>query len=154
MRLFQGPAMAAIALMLAACGGGDTGVGDEAGANQAAAEAAGNAAGTEAANESASAAASALAGCPFRATTGWNGSIEGGQLLVNGRVDLQMAGFRPTLTPQGGGGDTLRLDLTLAPEPQAAVTDRVRYEGSGRYRRGEIWCGGERIADFDFILIE
>jgi hypothetical protein len=93
--------------------------------------------------------------CPFRDTSEWVGSVESGRVLVNGRVDLMMAGFRPELTKRpGASAGTLALDLALAPDPQAAVNDRVRYEASGSYRRGEIWCGGERIAAFDMIVVE
>lgn len=93
--------------------------------------------------------------CPFRDTSEWVGSVEGGRVLVNGRVDLMMAGFRPELTKRpGASAGTLALDLALAADPQAAVNDRVRYEASGSYRRGEIWCGGERIAAFDMIVVE
>jgi hypothetical protein len=98
--------------------------------------------------------APALAACPFRETGGWAGSVEGGRLLVTGTVDLQMAGFRPTLTPREGGAAAF--DLALVPEPQAAVTGEVRYEASGGIasRRGEIWCGGEKIADFDVVMVD
>ena len=95
--------------------------------------------------------------CPFRRTSGWGGSVEGGRVLVNGLVDLQMAGFRPALTERpGASAGTLALDLALAPEPSAPVTDRARYDGraASRYRRGEIWCGGERIAAFDIAVID
>lgn len=102
------------------------------------------------------AAGPAMPACPFRETRGWGGAIEGGRLVINGVVDLQMAGFRPALTERGASGGTLALDLALAPEPNAAVSDRVRYERSGGagLRRGEIWCGGERIAAFDIHTID
>jgi hypothetical protein len=94
-----------------------------------------------------------LPSCPFRSTGGWAGSVEGGRLLVTGTVDLQMAGFRPTLTPREGAGTAF--DLALVPEAQAAVTDRVRYEGAPLGgAAGEIWCGGEKIADFDIVRID
>ena len=98
-----------------------------------------------------------LPSCPFRSTTGWAGSIEGGRLLVTGRVDLMMAGFRPQLSPRGGGTPgTLALDLALVPQANAGVDDSVRYVRTdvSRHSRGEIWCGGERIAAFDMILVD
>jgi hypothetical protein len=94
--------------------------------------------------------------CPFRSTSGWAGSVENGRLLVTGRVDLMMAGFRPQLSPRpGSAGGTLTMDLALAPAPGAPVNDRLRYEkhGAPNYRRGEIWCGGERIATFDVVVV-
>ena len=151
---------AAAALALAACGTDGGGSGDAAANEAANAAASGDdapAANAAAGNTAAAASgAPTLGACPFHSTSGWNGSIERGRLLVSGQVDLQMAGFKPTLAERPGGGGTLALDLTLAPEPQAAVTPYVRFERSGGpgYRRGEIWCGGERIADFDFILID
>jgi predicted small lipoprotein YifL len=99
----------------------------------------------------------ALPACPFRETRNWAGSVEGGRLLVTGNVDLQMAGFRPALTPHAGAAPGVAaLDLTLVPEPQAAVTDQVRYEQarSPAYGRGEIWCGGDRIAEFDVVVVD
>jgi len=114
----------------------------------AAANGAGNATGTAAAGPT-------LPACPFRRTSEWVGSVEGGRMLVNGRVDVMMAGFRPELTARAGApAGTLALDLALAPDPQAAVNDRVRYEASGSARRVEIWCGDERIARFDMIVVE
>lgn len=143
---------AAVALLVAACDAGD-------GSNEAAAGAttAGENMTASERPETAAATAPAMPSCPFRRTEGWGGAIENGRLVVNGVVDLQMAGFRPALTerPDAGAG-TLALDLALAPEPNAAVTDRVRYERAGArgYRRGEIWCGGERIAAFDIVTID
>ncbi|MGZ8311205.1 MAG: hypothetical protein ACXWUP_11410 [Allosphingosinicella sp.] len=154
MKLLNWPVLAAIGLAVAGCDAGGPPAAD--GGNDLSAgngsASAGNA--TEAAN--AAGAAPALAACPFRRTSGWNGSIERGRLVVGGQVDLQMAGMRPTLTARSGGGDTLQLDLAMVPEPQAAVTDRARYETAATrsYRRGEIWCGGERIGDFEFVLID
>jgi len=93
--------------------------------------------------------------CPFETIHDLRGSIEGGRLLVTGRVDLMMAGFKPQLTPREGGSGVLALDLALVPEPQAGVSDELRYERSGvpSYPRGEVWCGGERLASFDMILV-
>ena len=136
----------ALGLALAGCGSGN----DEekaAGANAVAA----------AANEAETAdGGAAMPACPFRDTSQWAGSTEGGRLLVTGQVDLQMAGFRPALTERPGAAPgTLALDLALAPEPTAPVTDVARYERSGGpgYGRGEIWCGGERIAQFDMVNV-
>ena len=131
----------ALALALAACGSGTPSVDDSAAAN--------------AVQTTAAAEAPALAACPFRDTGSWAGSVEGGRLLVTGTVDLQMAGFRPTLTPRPGEG-AAAFDLALVPEPQAAVTSEVRYEASGGVasRRGEIWCGGDKIADFDVVVVD
>ena len=96
-----------------------------------------------------------LPSCPFREIKDLKGSIEGGRLLVTGRVDLMMAGFRPQLTPRESGPGVLALDLALVPEANAGVSDVLRYERSGvaRTPRGEIWCGGERFAGFDMILV-
>jgi hypothetical protein len=93
--------------------------------------------------------------CPFQEIHELKGSIEGGRLLVTGRVDLMMAGFKPQLTERPNGGGVLALDLALIPESQASVSDVLRYERSGvaRYPRGEIWCGGQRLATFDMILV-
>jgi hypothetical protein len=144
--------IALAALALAACGGDRTAAGNDAAAN-----------GAASANEAAAAAnpvgasgATALAGCPFQETSDWAGSVEGGRMLVTGTVDLQMAGFRPGLTERAGApAGTIAFDLTLAPEANAAVTDQVRYEraGGGGYRRGEIWCGGRRLAGFDIVHV-
>ena len=140
------------ALALAACGPDRTAAGNEAAAN-----------GAASANEAAAAAspvgasgATALAGCPFQETSDWAGSVEGGRMLVTGTVDLQMAGFRPELTERAAApAGTIAFDLALAPEPNAAVTDQVRFEraGGGGYRRGEIWCGGRPIAGFDIVHV-
>ena len=143
---------AALGLGLAACGGGD-------GGNQAAAGNAASAPDNEvaSANRQAPASGPALTACPFRRTHNWIGSVEGGRVLVNGNVDLQMAGFRPALTERAGAASgTLALDLALAPEANAAVSDLARYERRGvpAYRRGEVWCGGERIAAFDMIQVD
>jgi hypothetical protein len=141
------PGLVAFLLCLAACDAGDapttenaTGAADQAG------NATANAAGGDA----------LLPPCPFENTRGWAGSVEGGRLLVTGNVDLQMAGFRPALTErQGTAPGTIALDLALAPEANAAVSDLARYErrGAPSYRRGEIWCGGERIAGFDIVVV-
>jgi hypothetical protein len=141
------PAFAALLLCLAACDSGDR-----------SAPAAENAAEPADREEAANAAGGGglLPPCPFENTERWAGSVEGGRLLVTGNVDLQMAGFRPALSerPEAAPG-TIALDLALTPEPNAAVTDLARYErrGAPAYRRGEIWCGGERIADFDIVVV-
>ena len=138
----------ALGLALAGCGGGE----EEKAAGANAAAAAANAAEPAGADGGA-----AMPACPFRDTTEWAGSTEGGRLLVTGRVDLQMAGFRPALTERPGAAPgTLALDLALAPEPTAPVADVARYErrGAPRYGRGEIWCGGGRIAQFDMVHVD
>ena len=144
-------ALAAIALALAGCGSGGPAARNEAAANGAVpADQA-----TAAANSTA-AGPGAIAGCPFHETHGWAGSVENGRLRVTGNVDLQMAGFRPGLTERAGSpAGTLVLDLALAPEPNAAITDLAVYEqaGGGAYRRGEIWCGGQRLAAFDIVHV-
>ena len=109
-------------------------------------------------NETVSAAGTekALPPCPFRNTGEWRGSNEGGRLLVTGTVDLQMAGMKPALTERSDSPPgTIAFDLAITPETGAAVTPEVRYEKSGspRYARGEIHCGGERIATFDMVNI-
>ena len=149
----------AAALALAGCGtgvgeGGDAANEGAAAANEASANATADAGAANMAT-AATGAPAALGPCPFRDTSGWNGSIEGGRLQVGGQVDLMMAGMRPNLAERAGGGDTLALDLTLVPEAQA-LSNRASYERTGArgYRRGEIWCGGERIADFDIIQID
>ena len=98
----------------------------------------------------------ALPSCPFRAISDLKGSIEEGRLLVTGRVDLMMAGFRPQLTPREGAAGVLALDLALVPEANAGVSDVLRYERHGvpRLPRGEIWCGGEKIADFEVVRVD
>lgn len=140
----------AVGLLLAGC---DPGGSDRASPQ---ANAATSEADASAPADVAASAAPAMPACPFRETRGWGGAIEGGRLVVNGAVDFQMAGFRPALTERGASGGTLALDLALAPEPNAAVSDRVRYErpGAAGLRRGEIWCGGERIADFAIHTID
>jgi hypothetical protein len=145
-----------LGLCLAACGpGGEAGNAQNA-ANEAAAEpAAGNDTAAAAGNATA-AAGPAFPGCPFRETTNWVGSIEGGKLLVNGNVDLLMGGFKPQLTERAGSAPpVLRLDLALAPGGTTELSNKVRYEKSGSptYRRGEIYCGGEQVAAFDMILV-
>ena len=139
---------AALALVLSACGSGG---GERAsdGANEAAA------ANEASANESAAEPGGAAA-CPFRRTREWVGSVERGHVRVNGYVDIQMAGFRPTLTERAGAAPgTLALDLALAPAPNEPVSDHARYERTGApsYRAAEIWCGGERIATIDMIVV-
>jgi hypothetical protein len=146
-------AAAAMGLGLSGCGGGT-----EEKASQPA-----NAAEPAAANVSADAtastgpvAASGIQGCPFKKTTNWVGSVERGYLRVNGDVDLMMAGFKPQLTLREGssGGATL-LDLALVPEPNADISSHVKLEkaGTAPNRRAEIWCGGERIAAFDMVVV-
>lgn len=129
-------------LCLAAC---DSGSDEAAGEN--------TAAGTNTA-ATATAEKAKLPPCPFRETQGWKGSVEGGRLLVTGTLDVQMAGMKPVLTPRADAAPGVAaFDLALAPEANAAVTDLARYErqGSPRYSAGEIWCGGERIAQFDVV---
>lgn len=156
MKLAHWAPLAALVLALAACGGSET----PPAANQSA-EA--NAAGTStneaaaAANRVGASAPAGLTGCPFHQTQDWTGSVEGGRVLVTGRVDLQMAGFRPALTERpGSGGGTLALNLALVPEPNAPVTPEARYErrGGPSYARGEIWCGNQRIAAFNMIHVD
>ena len=154
MKLSKQATLVALALGLAACGG-------DGGGSAARHEAAAN--GTASANAAAAAAnpvgasdATAIAGCPFRETSDWAGSVENGRLRVTGNVDLQMAGFRPGLTERPGApAGTLALDLALAPEANAAVSDLAEYvrPGGGSYRRGEIWCGGRRLAAFDIVHV-
>ena len=147
MGLARWTAAIALGLALAGCGGGE----EEKAAGANAAATVSNTA------EAAGANGAAMPACPFRETSEWAGSTEGGRLLVTGRVDLQMAGFRPALTERAGAAPgTLALDLALAPEPTAPVADVARYERSGapRYGRGEIWCGGERIAQFDMVHVD
>ena len=137
---FAGAIAAAAMLALAACG------------SQPEAEEASEVSATAANQVEAKA---ALPPCPFQEVKELKGSIEGGRLLVTGRVDLMMAGYRPQLTPRPGGSGTLALDLALVPEANAGVSDTLRYERTGvpAYPRGEIWCGGERLATFDMILV-
>lgn len=134
----------AVCIALAACdAGGDAGPA----ANDAAVE-------RNVAAETTQAGA-ALPPCPFRETGNWAGSVRGGRLLVTGNVDLQMAGFRPMLSPRSSAPPTAAFDLALAPEAGAAVSNEVDYEATGTpaYRRGEIWCGGERIAEFEIVAV-
>ena len=135
----------AVCLALSACGGGDAPV-NEAAANE-----------TAAGNETADAgkAKAELPACPFRKTSGWAASLEGGRLLVTGTVDLQMAGFTPALTVRSSAPPTIALDLALKPDPTAAVSPDARYEATGHSgaRNVEIWCGGERIHSIDVIVV-
>ena len=135
--------IAALALGLAGCGGAD-----EAATNASEAAPANGAVATAEAKPE-------LPPCPFQETSDWHASITGGKLLVNGQVDLLMAGFKPTLTPRQGSSGAFAFDLALVPETGAAVADRARYEASvaERHRRTEIWCGGEKIADIDVVLV-
>lgn len=145
------PAFAALLLCLVACDSRDGGAPAEENAAKAAEPA------DREATANAASVGALLPPCPFENTQRWAGSVEGGRLLVTGNVDLQMAGFRPALSerPDAAPG-TIALDLALTPEPNAAVTDLARYErrGAPRYRRGEIWCGGERIAGFDIVVVD
>ncbi|HEV2746958.1 MAG TPA: hypothetical protein VGW34_06630 [Allosphingosinicella sp.] len=154
--------MLGLGLGLGACdagGGAGEAPSDQAPDNRAAAAAAAGP-GAEAGNSLASGGGQGglggLGACPFRETSDWHGSIESGRLLVNGKVDLLMAGFKPTLTrrPSAPPG-TIAFDLALVAEAGAAVQDRPRYEatGSPRYQRAEIWCGGKRIAEIDMVLV-
>lgn len=143
-----------LALALAACNSGGDGAGAEnaALANQAATAQA--AAGNEAAAEAG--AGPTLAACPFRKTRDWKASIMGGNLLVNGKVDLMMAGFKPVLTKrEAAAPGVVALDLALVPEPGAAVSNSARYEEKSvpRYSRAEIYCGGERIAEVAMVHV-
>ena len=140
--------MMGVLLLLAACGsgGGDADVNDQAAVAET----------PQAKAERVESAKAALGNCPFRNTGDWHASNEGGRLLVNGRVDLLMAGFEPKLTPRPDSAPgTIAFDLTLEPNPEAAVAERARYEttGSPRYGQAEIWCGGERIARIDMVNI-
>ena len=141
----------ALGLCLAAC---DAGGGGGEAQNTAVADLAGPAA-AEPTSASAGGASAGLAPCPFKETS-WIGSIEGGRLLVNGTLDLQMAGMKPQITERSTNPPVLALELALVPAANEPVTDQVRYErtGSPTYRRGEIWCGGERIETFDMIVIQ
>ena len=136
----------ALCLALSACGGGSNAPANEAAANEAAA-------GNETAD--ANAAGTSLPDCPFRETSDWVGSLEGGRLLVTGTVDLQMAGFTPALTIRSSAPPTVALDLALKPDPTAAVSPEARYESTGHSgaRTIEIWCGGERIQSVDVIVV-
>ncbi len=92
--------------------------------------------------------------CPFRQLQDLRASISGGRLLVTGRVDFMMAGFKPQLSPRPGSSGPAILDLDLVPEPQAPISDTLRFERSGvsAARSGEIWCGGEKLTDFSIML--
>jgi hypothetical protein len=140
----------ALTLCVAACGpSGDNGAANEtATANEAGT-------GNVAAAEAAAADEAKLPPCPFRETQ-WVGSVEGGRLLVTGELDLQMAGFEPRLTERSSNPPVIALDLALVPSAGAAVTGNVRYEKSGSptYRRGEIYCGGAKLADLSMIVVE
>ena len=147
MKLGHWTAAIACGLMLAGCGPDRD---DKAGANAAAATS------NQSAEAERNAAGGGLPDCPFRRTHDWIGSVEAGHVRVNGYVDLQMAGFRPELTPRpGAAAGAIALDLALVPAPNAPVEDQVSYErrGAPSYRRAEIWCGGERIAGFDMIVV-
>jgi hypothetical protein len=145
-----------LGLCLAACGpGGEAGNAQNPANEAAAGPAVGNDTAAAAGNATA-AAGPGLPGCPFRETTNWVGSIEGGKLLVNGRVDLLMGGFQPQLTERPGSAPpVLRLALALAPGGTTELSNKVRYEKSRSpaYRRGEIYCGGDQVAAFDMILV-
>jgi len=140
---------AAFAVALSGCGSGGGDRAPDRGNEAAAANAA-------AANESAAAEAGGVTACPFRRTREWVGSVERGHVRVNGYVDVQMAGFRPALTERPGApSGTLALDLAFAPAPGEPINDHARFERTGApsYRRTEIWCGGERIAAIDMIVV-
>ena len=137
----------ALALSLAACG-------PDAGGGEGDIEIGNSAAAADTANSAASVGGkAALPPCPFRETSEWKGSIEGGRLLVTGIVDLQMAGFKPLLTERPSAPGVLAFDLALAPAAGEPVNDKVRLEkpGTARHSAGEIYCGGERIERFDIV---
>jgi hypothetical protein len=142
-------AAAALGLWLAGCGpaGDDRSAETNAAANAAAAEPELKSAETRA----------DVAACPFRRTRDWVGSVERGHVRINGTVDVQMAGFRPTLTERPGtGGGALALDLAFAPAPGEPINDHVRFERTGAppYRQAEIWCGGEVIERIDMTVVQ
>jgi len=142
-------AAAALGLCLAGCGQGigDRSAEDNGPANAAAAEPALNSAETRA----------DVAACPFRRTRDWVGSVERGHVRINGTVDVQMAGFRPTLTERGGSaGGALALDLAFAPAPGEPISDHVRFDrtGAAPHRQAEIWCGGEVIERIDMTVVQ
>jgi hypothetical protein len=147
-------AVIALALGLAACNSGGNG---GAGADNAAL--ANRAATAPAAADNASAetgAAPGLAACPFRKTRDWKASIMEGNLLVNGKVDLMMAGFKPVLTKrETAAPGVAAFDLALVPETGAVVSNSARYEEKRvpRYTRAEIYCGGERIAEVAMVHV-
>lgn len=98
----------------------------------------------------------ALPACPFQQTRDWHASIENGRILVNGRVDLLMAGFKPTLAPrENASPGAIAFDLSLQQEAGAVVNDQARYESgiSGRYGKAEIYCGGELIETIDVVQV-
>lgn len=142
--------------LLAACG---SDVGGEVGTNQAAADAtvANGSVSAEGADDStANAGAKAEMACPFRNLRDVQGSIEGGRLLVTGMVDAIMAGYTPALIRRTSGGTAgvTTLDLTMGGEPGDITNMVIRHTESGVpvTSRGEIWCGGERLAQFDMIV--
>ena len=141
-------AAAALGLCVAGCGpSGEDRSAETNAANAAAAEPELNSAETRA----------DVAACPFRRTRDWVGSVERGHVRVNGTVDVQMVGFRPTLTERsGGGGGVLALDLAFAPAPGEPINDHARFERTGTppYRRTEIWCGGEIIERIDMTVVQ
>jgi hypothetical protein len=93
--------------------------------------------------------------CPFGTTSDWHGTVEHGRLLVDGKVDVLMAGMKPQLTRRASSPGTSAFDLALVSDPTASVTDTVRYEATGapRTARGEIYCGGKKIAGFNMVLV-
>lgn len=146
---------AALALVAAGCGDGRNG--QSRGAVATHPQAAGNRAAAAVARLDGATVAPALPPCPFETTREWIGAIENGRLNVTGRVDLQMAGFRPTLTERrSSGADTIAFDLTLSPASGAPVTDVARYQRAGvsPYRAAEVYCGGRRIASFNLIQVQ
>ena len=144
---------AGLALLAAGCGGGQ---GPGAGAEKEQRSAVDNRAARAVAGLDGATVAPALPPCPFERTREWIGAIENGRLNLTGRVDLQMAGFRPTLTERRSSGpDTIVFDLALSPEAGAAVTDVARYQraGASPYRTAEVYCGGRRIASIRLIQV-
>lgn len=146
MKALRRTALLALGLTIAGCNSG--------GGNESAAPSGE----TVAANESSAKAVAPepkLAACPFQNTSDWHASVESGHLLVNGKVDLLMAGFKPTLTRRAGGGDAFAFDLALKPETGAVVNDRARYEESGVAGKplAEIWCGGDKIETIDVVQV-
>ena len=107
------------------------------------------------ANETKVAAKAELPSCPFHKTGDWYGWVENGKLTVGGQVDVQMAGFKPTLTVRSSSPPTVAFDLALVQEPGAAVSDRIEYEktGSPAYSKAEIWCGDEMIESFTINVV-
>lgn len=152
MRHLTRGAVVALGLMVGACGAG----GEEAATDNAAAVAQNDAIAVAAADAARDTSPDpALPSCPFRETQGWQASVTNGELLVNGQVDMMMAGFTPTLTRREGTAGAFLLDLALVPDATAAVNDLVRYEESGvpRHPRLEIYCGGELIETVDVVLV-